>query len=364
MGKKATFFLLHVIVVGVTLVLALLAAGGFIASYISPYESALTPLLGLALPISLIMSAGLFVFWVVQWRYWAWVSLVAILLNLKFLLAMFQFLPAKPANELNRSFTIVTYNVHNFNGSAYREDVYRRVAAELGEYLGALGADIICMQEFTEIKPFPIDSVAKALGMEFAAVPKNREGLDLAVFSKYRISEASVLTLDDSKYSTGVSMFVDIDVPGGPVRVFNNHMQTTNVNATRQFFDRQVHARNAKGAIQAAILISRIMNMNFKLRATQAERIRREIDASPYPVVVCGDMNDTPASYTYRTLRGDLVDGFKQVGKGYGYTFKEFKKLLRIDYVFYSGSIKGLDYRSDNKPWSDHKPVMMELRVE
>ena len=46
------------------------------------------------------------------------------------------------------------------------------------------------------------------------------------------------------------------------------------------------------------------------------------------PVILCGDFNDTPASYTYRTVKGDLTDGFRDCGSGFGYTLSSIKAYI------------------------------------
>ena len=82
-----------------------------------------------------------------------------------------------------------------------------------------------------------------------------------------------------------------------------------------------------------------MMNENGVIRARQADQVMRLVDESPYPLIVCGDFNDTPASYTYRKTKGDLEDSFLAAGKGYGYTYRYLRKLLRIDYLFYSPGV-------------------------
>lgn len=64
------------------------------------------------------------------------------------------------------------------------------------------------------------------------------------------------------------------------------------------------------------------MKSNYLKRAEQADTIHAEIERSPYPVLVCGDFNDTPASYTYRQIRKGLIDGFRDCGSDYQYTFR------------------------------------------
>lgn len=100
------------------------------------------------------------------------------------------------------------------------------------------------------------------------------------------------------------------------------------------------------------------MKKNFVKRATQADYIRQMLDAGEGPVIICGDFNDTPASYTYRTVKGDLTDGFRDCGSGFGYTFRQLKRIFRIDYIIYSPDFKGVTYDSPNLDYSDHKPVV------
>lgn len=64
------------------------------------------------------------------------------------------------------------------------------------------------------------------------------------------------------------------------------------------------------------------LERNSRIRAQQVREIRAVIDSTHYPVIVAGDFNDTPSSYTYRRLKGDMTDGFWAVGNGFGGTFR------------------------------------------
>ena len=61
-------------------------------------------------------------------------------------------------------------------------------------------------------------------------------------------------------------------------------------------------------------------------------------------MIVCGDFNDTPISYTYRTMSRDLNDAFRKVGRGYSHTYRGFFNMLRIDYVLCSDEFAPLSY--------------------
>lgn len=106
------------------------------------------------------------------------------------------------------------------------------------------------------------------------------------------------------------------------------------------------------------------VDRNSRIRAAQVREIRAETDASPYPVILAGDFNDTPSSYTYREMKGALTDGFRRCGNGYGGTFRYLGGLLRIDYVFYDDTFECVRYYMPSEVVSDHKVVIAELRFK
>ena len=109
--------------------------------------------------------------------------------------------------------------------------------------------------------------------------------------------------------------------------------------------------------------INRQIVNNQKIRANQAKLIEKYITKTEKPIILCGDFNDTPASYTYRTLKSNLKDGFRTCGKGYGYTFRGLLHLLRIDYIFHSDNLQGIEYYSPSLKWSDHNPIIMKVEL-
>ena len=59
-------------------------------------------------------------------------------------------------------------------------------------------------------------------------------------------------------------------------------------------------------------------------------------------------------------MKGDLVDGFKECGKGLMHTFRGNKK-VRIDYIFHDESMTGEKYYKLDLSYSDHCPVFMKI---
>jgi endonuclease/exonuclease/phosphatase family metal-dependent hydrolase len=94
------------------------------------------------------------------------------------------------------------------------------------------------------------------------------------------------------------------------------------------------------------------------MRAEQAEQLRAHILSSPHPVIVCGDFNDTPNSYTYHHIAAGLTDAFEEKGFGLGTTFGGALPMLRIDYLLTDPGIRVHDCRVvRDTEWSDHYPV-------
>jgi endonuclease/exonuclease/phosphatase family metal-dependent hydrolase len=78
---------------------------------------------------------------------------------------------------------------------------------------------------------------------------------------------------------------------------------------------------------------------------------------SPYPVIVCGDFNDTPNSYVYHKLADGMTDAFMESGAGFGNTYLGKVPSFRIDYIFHDATFHSRNFRRESVRFSDHFPV-------
>jgi endonuclease/exonuclease/phosphatase family metal-dependent hydrolase len=95
----------------------------------------------------------------------------------------------------------------------------------------------------------------------------------------------------------------------------------------------------------------------FQTRAGQVREIKNIIDKTPYRVIICGDFNDTPVSYSYQKLRGDFNDAFVSSGSGFGRTYIGKLPSFRIDNIFHSDNFKSYNFQAYDFRASDHLPV-------
>lgn len=354
MGKLAVYKLMYLISIIVTLLIVAVTIVAAFGTKINPNENAWMAILGLGLPALLIVNLILFLYWLLRRRLWLWFPLVAILANIGYLTSVIQFSSKGDAN--GKTLKVATFNIHNFNN-----EITGFTAKEIARFMEKEQVDIICFQELTPNMDFNLDSIrAVYKNYPFEYIPTQNDQYRISIFSKYPIVQSKFIPFPRS---SNAGMWADINVNGKTIRVFNVHMQTTSLNQARAMLAKQQLRGDSETEKEALDDMTESLENNFKMRATQAAEIRAMIDTTRVPVIVCGDFNDTPASYTYRKLKGDLKDGFRTNGNGYGYTYRGLYGLFRIDYILYSPQLSGVDYYSIDIDWSDHNPVIMELAI-
>ena len=100
----------------------------------------------------------------------------------------------------------------------------------------------------------------------------------------------------------------------------------------------------------------------FVLRAGQVDILADHLASCRYPVILCGDFNDTPSSYTYRRLTKKLNDTYIEQGKGlFGATYGGRLPSFRIDYILHTGTFRADDYYKYPVDLSDHFPITATL---
>lgn len=351
MGFKAVRLLSETLFVFGTIVMAVISLYASQARFFNPQTHVFASLIGLFAILFIVLNLFLSFYWASKFRAWFFVSIATLLLFIPYTLTMFQisFKPRPPYNE--RDICIATYNVKSFGYYSHYTNNFKNIAFALGEK----DPDIICFQEIWFDKHLPIDSIANFLEMPYYAIGENGLGVkDLALFSKHPIIETRSQVYPNTHNG---SMYCDIQINDKVIRVMNLHLQTSNfsqkqheVGQLKQVFKPRIFA-------QAIQNISKTINDNSIKRSEQALEVNKIITNSPYPIFVAGDINETPSSFVYDKVKGELFDGFRQGGRGFGSTYKKIFGIFRLDYIFHSKDFQCVNYFSENLEYSDHKPV-------
>ena len=119
--------------------------------------------------------------------------------------------------------------------------------------------------------------------------------------------------------------------------------------------------QSIKVRIPITEIIKRLRS-SFENRGNEVEQIKQHIRQSPYPVIICGDFNDTPISYAYRTISKGLTDAFVNSGKGFGNTFVGPLPYFRIDFVLHDPIFKSFGFNTNSSiTLSDHYPITLDF---
>ena len=82
----------------------------------------------------------------------------------------------------------------------------------------------------------------------------------------------------------------------------------------------------------------------------------------PYPIIICGDFNDTPVSYAYQQLGDNMIDAFLESGNGIGASFSKIPT-LRIDYIFLNKDFKSFGFTTHEEEFSDHRAISCSFKI-
>ena len=355
MGKKAIVTLSVLFFYFLIFLLSAVTAAGSFASHIDPNRFAPAGYAGAAIPFLLPVCLLVALWGGIRKKRWALFPLAAVLFNLSYLASVLRYSGKKP--EEGAVLKIATYNIHSFNGEKTGFS-----ARQIAGFLEKEAIDAVCFQEFNGNRFLALDSLYRIFSRYpyryVPLLPGNRTRL--ALFSRYPLTDSLFIPFPETD---NCGLYADLQVRGKTVRIFNVHLQTTGLSQGQARLNKEKVYYTDEEKISALGQMGTSLLDNSRIRARQAETIRASVRRSPHPVVLCGDFNDTPASYTYRYLQDGLKDGFKTSGNGYQYTFNGFFRLLRLDYIFYSAGLKGKNYRSVHLPWSDHNPVVAEIGI-
>ena len=361
MGKAEAKGLFKIIWFVIILILAIVTIAAAFSGYLHPADSKLMSLLGMTLPILVIVNIIVLLFTIFKRSIFWGLPLIALLMSWNFISSMVQpRLRRELPQDTNGLLTVATYNVHGF-GNEIRGYSCRQIA----KIMSSEHVDVLCFQEFRDNKEFTMEDIKKTLAeWPYYYIPSKDEAkgkLPIAIFSRYPIVDSQFITYPNS---SNCSMMADIQMDEQTIRIINNHLQTTNITQKRKKWEKELATDETQREMEAMEDAAETLHGNLVKRAEQTDLLCQLIAQSPYPVVLGGDLNSLPSSYTYRRFASLLKDGFKTCGNGYMYTYRYGKRMFRIDYLFHSEALQGVRYFSPNLDLcSDHNPVIMTVKT-
>lgn len=340
-------------------VLILLTLSAF-AQYYNPLQAELMPLLGLFFPAFLALT---------------FVSLILLVLlkNKLAFLPLFLLIAVAPlvsyyvgrnAATLETGYKILTLNVHGFKGTGETRN-QAEIATQIAAMIKDSGADFVCIQEFRSLTGdirSDVESFVRETGLTHWTYslywPKGQRASDIhLIASRYPIGNNGPINAETGR---NIGHYADLALEPGAIRLVSVHLVSFSLNQTEISMLGQGEVLSRGTMKKYVPRLSGKLTNTFRIRAIELNDLLRFTNKSPLPLVLAGDFNDTPASFTHRSLRrAGFTDSFPVGGKGFGATYAGRIPLLRIDYVFLSPSFETGESLVLKSKLSDHYPLIV-----
>lgn len=262
-----------------------------------------------------------------------------------------------------KTFTLMSFNI--YHGQDVRHPELDR--SRTMQFILHSGADIVCVQEllkFTEEEvPHLTAALADSLRRQFPyiiAEPSN----DLAVFSRFPVELKGMKRVDGRHHY--IFEEYGVDVYGRQLTLFNVHLEPYGLSGKERHVVSGIRsvagARESVAELKGDILTK--LKNSFRRRAEDADLLRSALDSVKGSVIVCGDFNDVPASWTYRTILGDdMKDAYSATGLGLLWTYNLHGFYFHIDQILYRGNLRPLSVEKGDIDSSDHFPLQARFAL-
>jgi endonuclease/exonuclease/phosphatase family metal-dependent hydrolase len=249
-------------------------------------------------------------------------------------------------------FLVMSYNVRLFNLFDWLPKT--DVTTYIRTFINDKNPDILCIQEYSTAAHIDL----KVYPHHFIFMQGNKIKTGQAIFSKFPIIDQGNLVFPKSN---NTAIFADIKKGKDIIRVYNMQLQSIKISPDVNEISENIDEINQ----QKSQLVFNRISIAFRKQQQQAEIIKNHKDQCEYPVIICGDMNNSPFSYVYRSIRGKLNDTFEEAGSGFGKTYNFKYYPARIDYIFADPSMKVKSFESfPDFVNSDHYPIMTRLSID
>ena len=360
MIKQIKSFVVNLIAgANVATILLMLLAG--YSDRLNPEQHPILSVMCMIFPFFLLVNLLFLFFWLaVKWKK-AWIPIAGFAAAY---VPITLFMPLNMRQDIpEQAIKLISYNVCTYAGNYKYEQGFDTVF----NYIKRQNADIVCLQE-------DVDTWRQFLMQRYETIypyndttilHKNAQTFNgVGIHTRFPIIRKERIWYESN---TNGSIAYYLNTGRDTLLVINNHLEGTHLSlAERDNYKRILQGKMERDTARAEsmFLIEKLGQNNAK-RATQADAVHRYIEAhKQYPIIVCGDFNDTPISYTRRTIAQGLTDCFQETGRGLGLSYNQKGFYFRIDHVLCTPDLQPYNCQIDDKmDASDHYPVICYLKM-
>lgn len=347
----------------ITVAIGILLIASAYCGLINPEVNANFAILGLLFPVLLVIQSVLLLVWFIT-RRWG-IALFAAAFIFACYPTLITFAPVNFSGShtapSDSTFTLLTYNVMNFDDFENLEGENRTL-----RYILDKDADFVILQEASaKIKMNKLEKIQSLMPQLTLQYPYREQRLrDVVILSKYPyIVDNETITERHRPYKKSAAYKVNVN--GRTLHIIgvhlesihlSNHDKANYLDITDINFDEQ-KMEDVKSGILSKLATA------FRTRAVQAKELRHYIDSIGNNIILCGDFNDTPSSFSYNTIMGDdMSDAYRDCALGPTITFHDNRFYFRIDHILYKGEFEAVNIERGNMKSSDHYPLFATFR--
>ncbi len=348
-------------------------AGALLISYLAQFVSPATfwpiAFFGLAYPPLLTVNLLFLVYWLFVSKRHMLLSVICIALGYHTFFNNFGF--HKPTSEAPKEsgaqIRVMAYNVHSFVNFAFGASVSTR--HDIFNIIIDQKPDVMCFEEFYSRKSGKLDmcdsikAIFQTDQYYFEGFNKtNIDAAGLAIFSKFPIINRGMVRFSNTR-SINQCIYIDVKKDGKIFRAYCVHLQSISLEHEDYKYLDSV-SRNGKTDLHSSKRIVSKLKAAFIKRGQQVLLVKQDAAQCPYPYVIMGDFNDTPASYAVNQMAKGLKNAFVEKGFGLGRTYNGDFPNFQIDYIMTSPQFDVVNYKIIEKKLSDHYPVRSDLLLK
>lgn len=359
---------LHRLLFALNILIAFLLLSAYACMYVSPLSFYLLAFSGLAFPVLFILNLLFLVYYTAQFSIQSLVPALALvsclpLINTTLELNPFQDRISEKEARSRGMFKCMSYNVRLFD--LYNWTNNKSTRDRMISFIRKEAPDILALQEFyaDDKNDFiNVDTLKKNLNLPFRALHytitlRKTDHWGMAIFSRYPVINEGSISF--STKSNNACMYADLLIKGDTLRVYNIHLQS--IHFKKEDYDfldslKSERKTQVEGVKNSKRIFSKLKKA-FVKRAGQVELVYKHMQTCPYPMLLAGDFNDSPISYTYTRLSKNMEDAFEGNGVGIGQTYHGSALSLRIDYILHSKNLRSECFVIKKMPFSDHYPL-------
>ena len=340
----------------------LMLCAGF-SDRLNPADYPLLSCFGMAFPIFLVVNLLFLFFWLAfKWSK-AWIPILGYALAY---VPISIYMPVNMRQDLPEgTIKLLSYNVCQYGGNYKYEQGFDTVY----NYLKRQNADIVCIQEDADTwRRFVMQRYAKIYPYNDTTIFRNDiMGMNgVGIHTRFPIIRKERIWYQ-SAANGSVAYYLKMD-NGDTLLVINNHLEGTHLSKEdRANYKRMLRGKMERDTVkeESMLLLDKLATAAAK-RAPEVDTVHKYIETHrQYPMIVCGDFNDNPISYSRRTIAQGLTDCFVETGKGIGLSYNQKGFFVRIDHILCSEHFQPYNCQIDDEmDASDHYPILCWLKMQ